>query len=199
MMYHATTTLTLTGPLSRSLGFRVNTLRLSLESAAHNSSVNRTLTRCAGSRRLPQALGGCINISDSMISFVRNPALDDETLNSLFAASWSNHRPRSFVNVLERSLCFFGAFDGDPLVGFVNVATDGGAHAFLLNPTVHPAYRRHGLGTRLVAAAIDAAKGARCQWLHVDFETHLASFYDACGFTPTHAGLISLAASPNDR
>jgi hypothetical protein len=31
------------------------------------------------------------------------------------------------------------------------------------------------------------------EWLHVDFEDHLRGFYfDACGFTPTNAGLIEL-------
>ena len=36
--------------------------------------------------------------------------------------------------------------------------------------------------------------GAGCEWLHVDFDDHLRSFYfDACGFEPTNAGLIDLA------
>ncbi|MDP9242624.1 MAG: hypothetical protein M3O84_05550 [Actinomycetota bacterium] len=34
---------------------------------------------------------------------------------------------------------------------------------------------------------------AGCEWLHVDFDDHLRSFhFDACGFTPTNAGLIAL-------
>ncbi len=93
---------------------------------------------------------------------------------------------------MARSLGFIGAFDDARLVGFVNVATDGGAHAFLLDPTVDPAYRRQGLGRRLVCAATDLARSARCQWIHVDFESELAPFYAACGFAPkTSAGLIS--------
>jgi hypothetical protein len=32
------------------------------------------------------------------------------------------------------------------------------------------------------------------EWLHVDFDDHLRSFYfDACGFTPSNAGLIALS------
>jgi hypothetical protein len=31
------------------------------------------------------------------------------------------------------------------------------------------------------------------EWMHVDFDDHLRPFYfDACGFTPTNAGLIEL-------
>ena len=37
------------------------------------------------------------------------------------------------------------------------------------------------------------AREARCEWLHVDFEDDLRSFYfDACGFISTNAGLLRL-------
>lgn len=79
------------------------------------------------------------------------------------------------------------------LVGFVNVAWDGGAHAFLLDTLVAEALRRRGLATRLIAMATDEARATSCEWLHVDFEPHLQDFYfKACGFRPTDAGLIAL-------
>jgi N-acetylglutamate synthase-like GNAT family acetyltransferase len=56
--------------------------------------------------------------------------------------------------------------------------------------------RHRGVGTELVAVAVTEARGAGCEWLHVDFEDHLRPFYfDACGFTPTNAGLIALEPS----
>jgi ribosomal protein S18 acetylase RimI-like enzyme len=79
------------------------------------------------------------------------------------------------------------------LVGFVNVAWDGDAHAFLLDTVVDAGRRRAGIATRLVALATAEARAAGCAWLHVDFEDHLRDFYlDACGFRPTAAGLIAL-------
>ena len=52
---------------------------------------------------------------------------------------------------------------------------------------------RQGVGTQLVAVAVAEARAAGCEWLHVDFDDHLRAFYfDACGFTPTNAGLIAL-------
>jgi GNAT superfamily N-acetyltransferase len=85
------------------------------------------------------------------------------------------------------------ARDGDELVGFVNVAWDGVVHAFVLDTMVTVGVRRHGVGTRLVEMAVEQARAAGCEWLHVDFEDHLRGFYfDACGFTPTNAGLIEL-------
>ncbi|MFD9597716.1 GNAT family N-acetyltransferase [Kitasatospora sp. NPDC059973] len=83
--------------------------------------------------------------------------------------------------------------DGGPLTGFVNVAWDGGTHAFLLDTVVCSGARRGGVGARLVATAAEGARAAGCEWLHVDFEDHLRGFYlDACGFRPTAAGLLRL-------
>ena len=79
------------------------------------------------------------------------------------------------------------------LVGFVNVAWDGGDHAFLLDPKVRPAHQHAGVGTELVRRAAVLAKEAGCEWLHVDFDDNLAPFYfGACGFQPTQAGLLHL-------
>ena len=79
------------------------------------------------------------------------------------------------------------------LAGFVNVAWDGGVHAFLLDTLVTATARHTGIGTALVQVAAAAAKDAGCEWLHVDFEDHLRPFYfGRCGFTPTNAGLYAL-------
>ena len=84
------------------------------------------------------------------------------------------------------------AWDGESaLIGFVNVAWDGGDHAFLLDTTVRADHRRGGIGTELVRLAVRHAADAGCEWLEVDFEEHLTAFYlDACGFRPSRAGLI---------
>lgn len=95
----------------------------------------------------------------------------------------------------DTSLVHLGAYDGQ-LVGYVNVATDGSGHAFLLDPTVHADYQRKGLGTLLVTRAIELSRKRGGQCMHVDYEPHLDGFYKACGFTPTLAGLIRL--TPTD-
>jgi GNAT superfamily N-acetyltransferase len=120
------------------------------------------------------------------------PALTDAQLNALFAASWPDHEPRSFGPVLARSLAWCGASHSGQLVGFVNVAWDGGDHAFLLDPTVHPTHRRKGLGLALVRAATELAAAGGVEWLHVDYDVELSPFYTAAGFRPTPAGLIRL-------
>jgi len=84
----------------------------------------------------------------------------------------------------------------------VNVAWDGSDHAFVLDPKTRGAFQRRGIGTRLVREAAERARTAGCEWLHVDFEDDLGSFYfEACGFTPTAGGLIDLRslAGSSDR
>jgi GNAT superfamily N-acetyltransferase len=98
--------------------------------------------------------------------------------------------------VNRHSLGWVCARLGGQLIGFVNVAWDGAAHAFVLDTVVASAHRRQGVGTQLVRAAANEARAAGCEWLHVDFERHLQSFYvGACGFRPTAAGLVALSAS----
>jgi Acetyltransferase (GNAT) family. len=123
------------------------------------------------------------------------PPLGDIILNRLYAAAWPNHREREFQRMLERSLTYVAAFDGDELVGFVHVAWDGGLHAFLLDPTVVTQHRPHGIGVELVRqAAAEIAILSDVEWLHVDYEPALEPFYRECGFTPTMGGLMRIRA-----
>lgn len=78
------------------------------------------------------------------------------------------------------------------LVGFVNLAWDGGVHTFILDTTVHPEARRQGVGSKLLCEAALVARERGIHWLHVDFEPHLTTFYRQAGFAPTEAGLMHL-------
>jgi GNAT superfamily N-acetyltransferase len=126
---------------------------------------------------------------------VRFP-VDDAALSALHARAFCGDPAgvTPWAARLERhALTWVGAFDDDALTGFVQVAWDGGAHAFILDTMVDPAARSRGIGTALLAAATAEARSAGCEWLHVDFEDHLTGFYlDRNGFRPTKAGLIHL-------
>jgi GNAT superfamily N-acetyltransferase len=129
-----------------------------------------------------------------VIEYRVRPDLANEVLTELYAASWPRHSTYDFTRELELSLTYVCAYQGDRLVGFVRLAWDGGIHAFLLEPTVHPDLRRRGIGRRLVAEAVDVARQRGMHWVHVDFDPDLRPFYDACGFRSTEAGLIRLNA-----
>lgn len=122
--------------------------------------------------------------------------VDDAELTELHRQAFGGSaiEPQPWATRLERhGLTWVGAFDEDVLVGFVQVCWDGGSHAFLLDTAVRPTHQRRGIGRDLVLAATAEAARAGCQWLHVDYEPHLQAFYrDACGFSPTDAGLVRL-------
>ena len=102
------------------------------------------------------------------------------------AGWWDRIRPHSLGWMVART-------ENNQVAGFVNVAWDGGDHAFLLDTKVRGDLQRQGIATALVAVATEKPREAGCEWLHVDFDSPLRSFYfDACGFDPTEAGLIRL-------
>ncbi len=127
-----------------------------------------------------------------------SPTLDPDEVNELFAVAWGDHARRDFDPILRRSLVYICAYRGQSLVGFVNVAWDGGVHGFVLDTTVHPDLRRCGIGSQLVLHAADEATERGIEWLHVDFEPHLLRFYEGCGFRRTEAGLLRLEPRGGD-
>ena len=95
--------------------------------------------------------------------------------------------------VATHSLGWVVACRGEDLIGFANVLSDGFVHAWIQDVMVARNARHEGVGVCLIEAARNGAQRAGCEWLHVDFDNDLEPFYfDACGFTPTNAGLIDL-------
>ncbi len=124
------------------------------------------------------------------IEYRRRPALNHDELQQLFEAAWGA-RKADFRPVLERSFTWVAAYAGGALIGFVNVAWDGGVHFFLLDTTVRPSWQHRGIGTELVRSAVAACAGIG-EWLHVDSSSELMDFYRRCGFSDTDAGILSL-------
>lgn len=128
------------------------------------------------------------------VAYRVRPAVSSDDLNVLFASSWLGHVERDFRPVLALSLGWICAYQGEDLVGFVNVAWDGGCHAFILDTTVRPDVRRQGIGRALVQKAVALAGNRGLDWVHVDYEPQLRDLYAACGFRATTAGVIDLRA-----
>ncbi len=131
-----------------------------------------------------------------MVRLETSPPVSNETLNELFASTWTGHKPSVFHQQLSMALAHICAYDGERLVGFVKLIWDGGVHAFLLDTTVHAEYQRRGIGRRLVERALEVAKERGLEWVQVDYEAHLETFYQSCGFRPTLAGLVNLKQIP---
>lgn len=132
---------------------------------------------------------------ETVIGYEWRGRFDNAELNRVHAEAFG-HRPTDddwWGQVNRHSLGWSCARLRGRLVGFVNVAWDGGVHAILLDPIVVPSLQRHGIGGSLVSQAVEHARSAGCEWLHVDFDDHLRAFYlQRCGFRATGAGLIRL-------
>ena len=120
------------------------------------------------------------------------PPVKNQELNALLARAGPKHRRKNLQPLLRRALVYVCAYAGKHLVGFAKVVSDGGAHGFLLDPTVAPDHQRKGIGRELVEKCAKESRRRRIEWLHVDYEPRLADFYRACGFSSTHAGLLNL-------
>ncbi len=127
-----------------------------------------------------------------MIVYRLDPFPGDAELAAIWNAAWGQPWTGDLGRILPRSLVHACAYDEARLVGYVNVAWDGGSHAFLLDPTVDVNYQRRGIARELIHRVADAARERGAEWLHVDHEPQLGAFYRRCGFRPTHAGLIDL-------
>jgi RimJ/RimL family protein N-acetyltransferase len=128
---------------------------------------------------------------DPAIQFETRPTLDDDELQDLFARAWGEPKV-DFGPVLERSFTWIAAYSESRLVGFVNVAWDGGVHFFLLDTTVDPDHQHRGIGTELVRRAIAACRD-HGHWIHVDSGAELGGFYRGAGFrNASWAGLAWL-------
>ena len=126
----------------------------------------------------------------------RQPVTDGELVD-LVRSHGGRAAPGWWDRIRPHSLGWVAARDGDGLlVGFVNVAWDGGDHAFLLDTKTRGSHQHRGIGTALVRMATEQARAAGCEWLHVDHGAELDPFYlGACGFRPTPAGVIHLSES----
>jgi len=126
------------------------------------------------------------------VTYRVDPFPSEEELQPIWQAAWGKGWSGDLAFILTRSLVHACAYSGDRVVGYVNVAWDGGVHAFLLDTTVDPEFQRRGIARELVRLVAAEARTRGADWLHVDYEPHLTGFYESCGFRPTTAGLIDL-------
>ena len=126
------------------------------------------------------------------VEFRTDPRPPEHVFTPLWRDAWGSDWTGDLDRILDRSLVHVGAYEGETLIGYVNVAWDGGVHAFLLDTTVDPEFQRRGIAKELVRQVAEAARERGAQWLHVDYEPKLDGFYKTCGFRPTAAGLIRL-------
>ncbi|WP_410648066.1 GNAT family N-acetyltransferase [Amycolatopsis sp. cmx-4-54] len=93
----------------------------------------------------------------------RDPISDDEMCD-LVRSHGGEPEPGWWDRIRRHSLGWVAAREEDGvLVGFVNVAWDGGDHAFLLDTKTRGTHQRRGIATAVVASAVTHARAAGCE------------------------------------
>lgn len=97
-------------------------------------------------------------------------------------AYWALGRPREVIErSIAGSLCF-SALDGEQMVGFARVITDGATFAWICDVFVDDARRGHGIGKRLMQAVVDEPRLAGLK--RMVLATNTPEFYWPFGFEP---------------
>jgi GNAT superfamily N-acetyltransferase len=96
-------------------------------------------------------------------------------------AYWVPGRSRATIEWLVReSTRVVAAYDGDELVGFCRVISDGSSVAWLGDVFVLPSHRGRGIGAELVREAVDHAYVRELQWYLGTRDAH--ELYRKLGF-----------------
>lgn len=105
-----------------------------------------------------------------------------DALEALFlSVDWdSGNHPEQLERAIRNSSSVFTAWDGEQLIGLINVLSDGNMAAYIHYLLVHPAYQSQGIGRELVQTALT-------EYAHVAHKVLVAynpqiGFYERCGF-----------------
>lgn len=101
------------------------------------------------------------------------------------SVGWSAYfrQPEILRRAFMNSLCAFGAYDGEALVGLVRVVGDGETIVFIQDILVKPRYQRQGIGRRLIAKVLEKFETVRQIHLLTDDLPETVGFYESVGFT----------------
>lgn len=108
--------------------------------------------------------------------------IDMDDLQQLFlSVDWdSGNYPEKLVQAIADSHGVFTAWNGDTLVGLINVLSDGHMAAYVHYLLVRPEYQAKGVGKQLVSMVSNAYAEVPHKVL-VAYDSEIG-FYERCGF-----------------
>ena len=117
------------------------------------------------------------------IQYKTTKNFSESELKELFlSVNWSSgNYPEKLVKAMENSSSVFSAWNGDKLVGLINILDDGIMTAYAHYLLITPEYQHIGIGENLVKLVADKYKDyLRIILIAYDKEI---GFYEHCGFT----------------
>ena len=117
------------------------------------------------------------------IQYKTTKNFSESELKELFlSVNWSSgNYPEKLVKAMENSSSVFSAWNGDKLVGLINILDDGIMTAYAHYLLITPEYQHIGIGENLIKLVADKYKDyLRIILIAYDKEI---GFYEHCGFT----------------
>jgi GNAT superfamily N-acetyltransferase len=116
----------------------------------------------------------------------RSEAPDVDQFWNLFQTTGWNDRyqlsPEELAQALKSSWYVLSAYDGEQLVGFGRLVSDGVVHAMLYDLIVLPEYQGLGIGGEILERLVEKCKGAGVRDIQFFCAAGKRGFYEKRGF-----------------
>jgi ribosomal protein S18 acetylase RimI-like enzyme len=123
--------------------------------------------------------------------------LDPDALRLLFASAGLTRRARDSDELMTRWLAGTGdvvsAWDGDELVGFARLISDGATNAYVSTMAVAPRWQDRGLGTRIMRSLMDGRESMK---LVLESAVGAERFYERLGFVRAPNAFVRQRRAP---
>lgn len=124
------------------------------------------------------------------LTYTLNPQLRAEDIAALRKAVGWDAREDKLKKIIGYTYLTGACYDGDRLVGFVDVISDGVDDALVRNLLVHPHYRNRGIALTLLEVIIKKIREDNIKTVNVLFEPELTELYRKAGFRIIGGGMI---------
>ncbi len=118
---------------------------------------------------------------------LNKPISVNEIVELRNSVGW-NGMKECYNNVLMTSYFHIACYDGNMLIGYIDVVSNGVTDAYIQDLIVNPKYQNKGIGTELMNKTIAYLKEKNIYAISVLFEERLKEFYKKFGFNMMLAG-----------
>lgn len=128
-----------------------------------------------------------------MVKYYLNKKIDVMQLSELCKFVGWNSMESSLNNPKLQCFLSVSAYEGDKLIGYVEVISNGITDAYIQDLMVHPEMQNQGIGTQMMNMVIKEIKERDIYMLSVIYgEEELKEFYERFGFFTMLCGQMQL-------
>jgi len=123
-----------------------------------------------------------------MIRYETSCPVDPKQIVSLRNSVGWNGTIEWYEKSLKNSYFYLCCFNGDDLIGFLDVVSNGVTDSYIQDVIVSPKFQGQGIGTQMMEMAINKLKEDKIYAISVLFDEELIEFYKKFGFHIMMAG-----------